>query len=61
VVGVLVLDFLGLGPFRLPNAAPRNRGTYDRESVPGEAALREHFRPHNEALAEHLGMALDWS
>jgi hypothetical protein len=55
------LEFLGLPPHALPDFKVYN----DRRSAPMAADLRaeltEHYRPHNLALQERLGMTFPWS
>jgi sulfotransferase family protein len=56
-----VLRFLAL-----PAYDPGGYEVYnDRKSAPMDPALRdeltEHFRPHNQALADRLGMTFDWA
>lgn len=56
-----ILDFIGLPPYQLPaydvfNDRP-SRGMDDAV----RAELRSYYRPHNEALADRLGMTFAWS
>jgi hypothetical protein len=56
-----VLDFIGLPAYELPaydvfNDRP-SRGMDDAV----RAELSAYYRPHNEALAQRLGMTFDWS
>src|SRR5262249_4707591 len=56
-----VFDFLALERFPIQPTKIYNRGFY-REKIDPEAAamLREHFRPHDERLAELLGEPTRW-
>ncbi|MDG4769396.1 sulfotransferase domain-containing protein [Solwaraspora sp. WMMD792] len=55
------LDFLGLPGHELPTFKVYN----DRRSAPMDDALRAeltaYYQPHNEALAQRLGLRLDWA
>ncbi|WJK40293.1 sulfotransferase domain-containing protein [Solwaraspora sp. WMMA2056] len=55
------LEFLGLPQHELPTFKVYN----DRRSAPMDEQLRaeltDYYRPHNEALAQRLGLRLDWA
>ncbi|MGH8114780.1 MAG: sulfotransferase family protein [Rhodanobacteraceae bacterium] len=58
-----VTDFLHLEPFKVGDVKPINAGSYDSldEADPELAnKLREHFKPHNEALYSYLDMDFGW-
>jgi hypothetical protein len=55
-----VLQFLGLDPWTVRDAAPRHAGAYDRSSPAVDVRLRRFFAPHNQRLYEHLGKDLGW-
>ncbi len=56
-----VTDFLGLPPFRLPDASARNQIRYSEPLKPDlRAALEKFFEPHNRELAAYLGTELPW-
>lgn len=55
-----LLDFLGLRAHEGVRFEKHNVGRYDRDAADRQW-LREHFRPHNEALADLLGRRFDWS
>jgi hypothetical protein len=56
-----VLDFLGLEPQEF--AYPHKNKTVGRESMDPvlRQELKDHFRPHNEALFRHLGEDYGWN
>ena len=56
-----VFSFLGLSEHPLADVAPRKRGDY-RSPLAADTirALRDFYRPHNEALYAHLGRDLGW-
>lgn len=55
-----VAAFLGLSPFPLSDASPRNKAGYRREVTGMHQQLAEQFRPHNERLYKLLGRSFDW-
>lgn len=55
-----VLQFLGLDPWTVRDAAPHHAGTYNRSSPSVDAQLRRFFALHNQRLYEHLGKDLGW-
>jgi hypothetical protein len=56
-----VFDFLGVEPYDVQPGKVYNRGYYKETIDPAVAArLRNHFRPHDELLAELLGRSFSW-
>jgi hypothetical protein len=55
-----VHDFLGLPAHRYDDLPRLHTAEYDPLPGPTRAQLEEYFRPHNERLAELLGIALGW-
>jgi Sulfotransferase domain len=55
-----VVDFLGLGAWRLDAKRIYNVGRYEPGPIPCEEDLRTYFRPHNERLRELAGMNIEW-
>lgn len=52
--------FLGLPPFTLSDAVPKNKAEYAREPTAAHRKLAAYFRPHNEKLYELIGERYDW-
>ena len=55
-----VTDFLGLERWTLPEAAPRNTGTYPETNAATRAHLERFFQPHNRALYDFLNAEEPW-
>ena len=55
-----LLGFLGLESFALPDLTPQNVGTEKRSPNETVEALRNLYRPHNEALYKLIGADLGW-
>ncbi len=56
-----VLQFLGLGPWKLRSLEARFPGTYPKDGrPPGYEELRQFYAPHNQRLYEYLGRDLGW-
>jgi hypothetical protein len=56
-----VFQFVGVEPFEVKPEKVYNRGYYSEKITPHMAALlREHYRPHDELLAELVGRRFSW-
>jgi len=56
-----VLDYLGLPPFTPSNLDPQNVGQYDAAIAEStQQRLRRYYAPHNDRLAELLGVRFEW-
>ena len=56
-----VFEFIGVEPFEVQPEKVYNRGFYTEKIDPRVAErLREHYRPHDELLAELLGRRFSW-
>lgn len=56
----LILSFLDLEPWSLPDATPVRRAGYSRERSEVHDKLDRIFRPHNQRLYDFLGEEFDW-
>ena len=55
-----VLRFLGIDQWRLDASRVYNIGRYERGPIPGEAAQRAYFEPHNRDLYAMIGRDMGW-